>query len=425
MIVAKFGGTSLADAERFRHVAELIRSDPRRRYVVVSAPGKRFSEDIKMTDLLYRFQESRKPEDFQPIEDRFTELVKELGLNLDLTSDFDEMKSLPHNAAYMASCGEYLSARIMADYLGWPFIDSETCVFFQENGTLDEVKTKHAIFEKLRNWPNAVLPGYYGVLPNGEIQTFSRGGSDISGALVASAMEAKVYENWTDVDGILSTDPRIVPEAALIESISYAELRELAYRGATVLHEDSVLPVQRSNIPIHICNTFRPEAPGSWILPQAPAQDRPITGIAEKKGYTAVTISKTQTNGAVGYMRRILSCFEKLNISIDHIATGLGSLCLAVPSAAIEGCREELKDAIFRSVHPDCVTMQDGIAMIAVVGRGMTDCLQVREQIFHALAASGIKVRIIDQSAGELNIVIGVNEEAYESAVRAIHRQFF
>ena len=221
MIVAKFGGTSLADGARFRHVAEIIRADPNRRYVVVSAPGKRCDSDIKVTDLLYRFQQSGNQADFAPIEARFREIVEDLGISLDLSEDFAEMKQLPHNADYLASCGEYLSARIMAAFLDWPFVDAEECVFFDEQGNLDEVKTRHALFEKLRRLPHAVLPGYYGVMPDGQIHTFSRGGSDISGALVASAMDAQVYENWTDVDGMLVTDPRIVPQAAPLRAITY------------------------------------------------------------------------------------------------------------------------------------------------------------------------------------------------------------
>lgn len=425
MIVAKFGGTSLADAARFRHVAELIRADSRRRYVVVSAPGKRYAADIKITDLLYRFQQSGDAADFLPIEERFREIVRELGIDLDLTDDFAEMKGMPHNADYLASRGEYLSARIMAAYLGCPFVDAKNCVFFDENGQLDTMKTQHALFETLRSLPNAVLPGYYGAMPNGEIHTFSRGGSDISGALVASAMDAEVYENWTDVDGMLVTDPRIVPQAAPMRSITYPELRELAYRGATVLHEDSVLPVRRSGIPIHICNTFRPEAPGSWILAQAAEAPAPITGIAGRKNYSTIQIERENTNSMVGYVRRILSCLEALEIPFEHLATGLGSVCLVVPTAAIDACREQLEWDITRAVHPDSIQIRDGLAMIAVVGRGMVDRSGICARIFSAVGSAGISIRVIDQGSAEMNIVIGVDEADYENAVREIHRVFF
>ena len=256
MIVAKFGGTSLASAERFRHAADIIRADENRRYVVVSAPGKRRDGDIKVTDLLYRFRETGDPADLAPIRERFLEIEEQLGLSLDLSRDFEEMTHPHPNADYLVSRGEYLSARIMAAYLGWTFVDARDCVFFDDAGQLDLLKTQHALFQQLRGLPHAVLPGFYGVMPDGEVHTFTRGGSDISGALVASAMDAQVYENWTDVDGMLVTDPHIVPQAAPLHAITYRELRELAYRGATVLHEDSVLPVRRSGIPIHICFRF-------------------------------------------------------------------------------------------------------------------------------------------------------------------------
>lgn len=425
MIVAKFGGTSLADAARYRHAASLLLADPRRRYVVVSAPGKRFADDIKITDLLYRFQKSGNPEDFLPIEQRFQEIIQELGIDLDLSADFAEMKQLPHNADYMASCGEYLSARIMAAYLGWPFVDAETCVFFDEAGQLDAIKTQHALFETLRTLPHAVLPGYYGSMPNGEIHTFSRGGSDISGALVASAMDAEVYENWTDVDGMLVTDPRIVPDAAPIRSITYRELRELAYRGATVLHEDSVLPVRRSGIPIHIRNTFQPEAPGSWIVPQTTQRPAPVTGIAGRKGYSTILIEREKTNSMVGYVRRILSCLEKRGISFEHLATGLGSVCLVVPTDALAGCREKLKDEISIAAHPDNIQIEDGLAMIAVVGRGMVDRAGICAKLFSAVASIGVSIRVIDQGSTEMNIVIGVREDDYLPSIRAIYDTFF
>ena len=425
MIVAKFGGTSLADAERYRHAAGILRENPERRYVVVSAPGKRYDGDIKVTDLLYRFQRSGQEADFAPIAQRFREIAEALGISLDLSAAFAEMKQLPHNADYMASRGEYLSARIMASFLGWPFVDARECVFFDGQGNLDEVKTRHALFERLRKLPHAVLPGYYGVMPDGRIHTFSRGGSDISGALVASAMDADVYENWTDVDGMLITDPRIVPDAIPIRSITYRELRELAYRGATVLHEDSVLPVRRSGIPIHICNTFRPQAPGSWILAQAEKPECPITGIAGRKHYSTIQIERENTNSMVGYVRRILSCLEHRNIPFEHLATGLGSVCLVVPTDTIMDCRAQLQEDITLAVHPDSILIQDSLAMIAVVGRGMINRPGICGRIFSVLGSRGINIRVIDQGSGEMNIVIGVKEPDFEPALEAIYGAFF
>lgn len=424
MIVVKFGGTSLADGKRFRHAAQILRADQNRRYVVVSAPGKRYGGDWKITDLLYRFRQTGDEADLAPVEERFRRIVEELDLPLDLSGEFAEMKR-PHSPDYLASRGEYLSARIMAAYLGWPFVDAGECVFFDRQGQLDEGKTCHALFERLRRLPHGVLPGFYGVTPDGEVHTFSRGGSDISGALVASAMDAEVYENWTDVDGMLVTDPRIVPQAAPISSITYPELRELAYHGAAVLHEDSVLPVRRGGIPIHIRNTFRPQAPGSWIVAQAMGPAGPITGIAGRRGYSTIQIERENTNSSVGYVRRILSCLENWNVPFEHLATGLGSVCLVTPTAAISGCREQLREDITLAVHPDSILIQDGLAMIAVVGRGMVHRPGICARLFSAVGSSGISVRVIDQGSGEMNIVLGVDEGDYENAVRAIHREFF
>lgn len=425
MITVKFGGTSLADASRYRHAADIILADSRRRYVVVSAPGKRSSGDTKVTDLLYRFHQTREETDLAPIVARFTQIVRELGIDLDLSSDFEALKNHNGSVDFAASFGEYLSARILAAYLGWTFVDAKTCVFFDAEGVLDIVRTRAAIWEQLKNLPCAVLPGFYGAMPDGEIHTFSRGGSDISGALVAAAMESEVYENWTDVDGMLVTDPRIVSDAAPIRTITYAELRELAYQGATVLHEDSVLPVREMGIPIHICNTFCPEAPGSWILPKAQGAPKPVTGIAGRKGYVTIQIEREQTNSMVGYVRRILSCLEKHGIPFEHLATGLGSVSLVVPAEAVSGCREKLTDDISRAVHPDSLIISGNLAMIAVVGRGMNNRPGVAAGLFTALRDIGVSIRVIDMGSSEMNIVVGVSEDAFEASIRAIYRHFF
>lgn len=425
MIVAKFGGTSLASAERFCHVASILREDPNRRYAVVSAPGKRDDADIKITDQLLRYSQSGDAADLDCVKARFCEIAEELEISLNLSEAFEEIKRQPRSREYLASRGEYFSARLMAAYLGWPFVDAAQCVLFNEYGQLDLIKTQHAMFEALRKLPHAVVPGFYGVMPDGEIHTFSRGGSDITGALVAGAMDAQVYENWTDVDGMLVTDPHIVPQAAPLHAITYRELRELAYRGASVLHEDSVVPVRRSGIPIHICNTFHPQAPGSWIVKEAKETAAPITGIAGRREYSTIQIERENTNSMVGYVRRILSCLEQLGISFEHLATGLGSVCLVVPTRALEEHREELQEAIFRAVHPDSLVISDGLAMIAVVGRGMVGRPDVRARVFAALGDAGISARVIDQGSTEMNLVIGVDEANYETAIRAIHREFF
>lgn len=425
MIVAKFGGTSLASAERFCHVASIIRGDSNRRYVVVSAPGKRNDSDIKITDQLLRYSETGDEADIRCVEARFREIAEELEISLNLSEEFDEIRHAPHQREYLASRGEYFSAKLMAAFLGWPFVDAAECVFFNEYGQVDLIKTQHALFEALRKLPHAVVPGFYGVMPDGEIHTFARGGSDITGALVAGAMDAQVYENWTDVDGMLVTDPRIVPQAAPLHAITYRELRELAYRGASVLHEDSVVPVRRSGIPIHICNTFHPQAPGSWIVKEAKETPAPITGIAGRRNYSTIQIERENTNSMVGYVRRILSCLEQLGIPFEHLATGLGSVCLVVPTQALEAHRAQLQEAIFRAIHPDSLVISDGLAMIAVVGRGMIGRPDVRARVFSALCSAGISSRVIDQGAMEMNLVIGVDEEKYEDAIRAIHKEFF
>ncbi len=425
MIVAKFGGSSLADAQRIRHVADIIRSNPERRFVVVSAPGKRFPEDTKITDLLYRFQASGDPKDFLPIEERFQEIIQELGITLDLSAEYSEMKHEAHNADYMASCGEYLSARIMAEYLGWSFVDTEFCIFFDEQEQLDKERTEATLREQLGNLEHAVLPGYYGAMPDGQVHTFSRGGSDISGALVASALNADVYENWTDVDGMLTADPRIVPTATTIPAITYGELEELAYQGATVLHEDAVRPVWDAQIPIHICNTFHPENVGTWIRSDNTISDRPITGIAGRKGFSVIQIEKEKMNALVGYVRKALSCLEHHHVAFEHMATGLGSFSLVVPTASLEGCREYLEAEIRQTIHPDSIQIIDGLAMIAVVGCGMIDKPGIAGMLFSAVGEINVNVRMIDMGSSQLNVVIGVQEESFETAMRAVYQRFF
>jgi len=425
MITCKFGGTSLADAKNIRRVAEIIKADPQRRFVIVSAPGKRYPGDIKITDMLLRFQQSGRPEDFEPIKARFQEIISELGIELDLSEDYDEIISEPHNADYMASCGEYLSARIMAAYLGWAFVDTEFCVFFNEQGHLDMRKTLYALNEKLKDLPCAVLPGFYGAMPDGQVHTFSRGGSDISGALVARAMNADVYENWTDVDGMLTADPRIVPEATTIPAITYAELEEMAYQGATVLHEDAVRPVWDAGIPIHIRNTFNPASGGTWIREKAEVSDRLVTGITGRKGFATMTVVKEKMHSMVGYVRKVLSCLEKRGIAWAHVATGLGRFSLVLPSDALHTYREQLEKDIRAAVQPDELCFFDGLAVIAVVGSGMSNRPGVAGHVFMALGDAKINVRMIDMGASEMNIIVGVDERDYEKSIQAIYSRFF
>lgn len=425
MITLKFGGTSLADANRIRHAAEIIRANPERRFVVVSAPGKRYPEDTKITDHLIHFQKTGKPDDFQPIEDRFEEIIRELGIDLDLSAEYAEMKNEPHNADYMASCGEYLSARIMAAYLGWPFVDTEFCVFFDEKGRLDRRRTYRALREKLGTLEHAVLPGYYGAMPDGQVHTFSRGGSDISGALVAAALGAETYENWTDVDGMLTADPRIVSQAVTIPAIAYAELEEMAYQGATVLHEEAVRPAWDAGIPIHIRNTFHPEREGTWIRSGTIRRETPITGVAGRKGFSILQVGKEKMNTMVGYARKTLSCLERHHVAFEHLATGLSSFSLVVPTASLAACRETLLREIRQEVDPDTLEISDGLAMIAVVGSGMIDCPGIAGKLFSAVGDIGANVRVIDQGGSQMSIVLGVTEDCYEDCMRAIYARFF
>ena len=425
MITVKFGGTSLADAQRIRNAAQIIRANPERRFVVVSAPGKRFPEDTKITDHLIRFQASGDPRDFLPIEERFEEIIRELGISLDLSADYAEMKNEPHNADYMASCGEYLSARIMAAYLGWPFVDTEFCVFFDEKGRLDRRRTNHMLREKLGGLEHAVLPGYYGAMPDGQVHTFSRGGSDISGALVAAAMGADTYENWTDVDGMLTADPRIVSQAVTIPAIAYGELEEMAYQGATVLHEEAVRPAWDAGIPIHICNTFHPEGEGTWIRSETIARENPVTGVAGRKGFSILHIEKEKMNAMVGYVRKTLSCLERHHVAFEHMATGMSSFSLVVSTASLAGCREALLQEIRQEVAPDVLEIHDGLAMIAVVGCGMIDHPGIAGKLFSAVGDIGANVRMIDQGGSQLSIVLGVQEDCFEDCMRAIYGRFF
>ncbi|MDO4483974.1 MAG: aspartate kinase [Clostridia bacterium] len=425
MIACKFGGSSLADAQNIRRAADIIRANPERRFVVVSAPGKRNAGDTKITDHLIRFYHTGDVKDFQPIEDRFAEIISELGVEIDLSQDYAEMKHQRHNVDYMASCGEYLSARIMAAYLGWPFVDTEFCVFFDEQGRLDRRKTERTLRDKLSQLEHAVLPGYYGAMPDGQVHTFSRGGSDISGALVAAAMHAEVYENWTDVNGILTADPRIVSQAVTIPTITYEELQEMTYQGATVLHEDAVRPAWDAGIPIHICNTFCPEAEGTWIRAENVTHDNPVTGVAGRKGFSVISIEKEKMNAMVGYVRKTLSCLERYSVAFEHMATGLSAFSLVVPTAALESCRDALTQDIRKAVDPDRLEITDGFAMIAVVGFGMMNRPGISGKLFSAVGDIGTNVRIIDQGGSPMSIVIGVEEACFEDSTRAIYKKFF
>ena len=432
--VVKFGGSSLADAEHFRRVAEIVKSDPERRYVVASAPGKRFSADTKVTDLLYRcYEMARNHEDisacFAEIAERYNSIIRDLGLQYDITGELDYIKNaiLHHSGRdFAASRGEYLNSLILAKYLGFSFIDAEAVVVFRDNGSFDGEKTNALLREELAAHPYAVIPGFFGVMPNGTIKTFSRGGSDITGSLVARAAEASLYENWTDVSGCLMADPRIVKNPRPIRTVTYRELRELSYMGATVLHEDAIFPVRNAGIPINIRNTNAPEEKGTMIVPHADGYDarHVITGVAGKKGFSIINIDKDMMNAEVGFGRRVLEVLEDYDISFEHLPSGIDTMGVIVASAAIEGKRDRLLRGITRAVRADRVEIIDGLCLIAVVGRGMVKARGTAARVFNAVYSAGVNIRMIDQGSSELNIIIGVNEDDYEAALTAIFNEF-
>ncbi len=431
--VVKFGGSSLASAEQFQKVGNIIRADETRRFVVPSAPGKRNSKDTKVTDMLYAcYALAEAGEDFRvqlmKIKDRYDSIIN--GLNLKLSLD-DEFKTIAEQfkakagSDYAASRGEYLNGIIMANYLGYEFIDSATVIFFDENGVFDADKTDKVLSAKLAECKNAVVPGFYGANPDGSVRTFSRGGSDITGSIVAKAVKATMYENWTDVSGCLVADPRIVKDPQPIKVITYRELRELSYMGASVLHEDAIFPVRKAGIPINIRNTNDPEADGTLIVESTCQKpDYTITGIAGKKGFVAVSIDKDMMNAEVGFCRKALQAFEENNISIEHMPSGIDTMTVFVHQAEFEGKEQQVVSSLRSAVSPDVIDLEADLALIAVVGRGMRSARGTAGRIFSALAHANINVRMIDQGSSELNIIIGVSNDDFEKAITAIYDIF-
>ena len=435
--VVKFGGSSLADADHFRQVASIVKADPDRRYVVPSAPGKRDKGDTKVTDLLYRCYDLIKSRSsmesidacYNEIRARYTSIIEDLGLDYDISGELDYVRNAMLHAAgrgYAASRGEYLNALILAKYLGFDFIDAENVIFFKDNGTLDEEKTNAELSAELEKHKYAVIPGFYGGTPNGTVKTFSRGGSDITGSIVAKAAKADLYENWTDVSGFMMADPRIIENPCIIKEITYRELRELSYMGATVLHEDAVFPVRSAGIPINIRNTNRPEDEGTMIVSHSAGYDSEhiITGVAGKKSFSVITIEKDSMNSEVGFGRKVLEVFEENEISFEHLPSGIDTMSVVVASATLDSRREKVMNAIVRAVKPDSVFIEDELTLIAVVGRGMVKAKGTSARVCDALARADINIRIIDQGSSELNIIVGVDDEEYEDALRAIYAEF-
>lgn len=431
--VVKFGGSSLASAEQFMKVGDIIHADADRKFVVPSAPGKRFSNDTKVTDMLYGcYDLAEKDHDFMAaiakIEERYQEIIDGLGLDLDLTPEFDKIidnfkkKAGSH---YAASRGEYLNGIIMANYLGYEFVDPAEAIRFNEAGVFDAELTNKLLAKRLENVERAVIPGFYGAMGDGTVQTFSRGGSDITGSIVAKAVQADVYENWTDVSGFLVADPRIIDHPEGIDIITYSELRELSYMGATVLHEDAIFPVRKEGIPINIKNTNAPEDAGTWIVGHTCQKSKyTITGIAGKKGFASINIEKDQMNSEVGFGRKVLQVFEEYGISFEHMPSGIDTLSVMVHQSEFEEKEQNVLSGINKAVNPDHIDIQSDLALIAVVGRGMKATRGTAGRIFAALAHANVNVRMIDQGSSELNIIIGVSNEDFETAIQAIYAIF-
>ena len=431
--VVKFGGSSLASAEQFQKVGKIIKADPDRRYVVPSAPGKRFPEDTKVTDMLYGcYDLAEKGQDFggalAEIKARYQEIIEGLGLKLSLEKEFQTIeKQFAEKAGrdYAASRGEYLNGIIMANYLGFEFIDAATVIYFDEDGNFDAETTDKILSEKLSQCQNAVVPGFYGAFPDGRIKTFSRGGSDITGSIVAKAAKVDVYENWTDVSGFMIADPRIIDKSEVIEVITYRELRELSYMGATVLHEDAIFPVRQQGIPINIRNTNAPEDNGTWIVGSTCQKSKyVITGIAGKKGFCAINIEKDMMNSEIGFGRRVLQAFEENGISFEHVPSGIDTMTVFVHQDEFMHKEQKVVSAINRLTNPDTVDIESDLALIAVVGRGMRSTRGTAGRIFSALAHANVNVKMIDQGSSELNIIIGVADEDFEQAIKAIYDIF-
>ena len=426
----------MADGNVMNAVKRIILSDESRRYIVVSAPGKRFGGDIKVTDLLYAcFDEIEKTgachNAFEKVRTRFESIVKELNISMDIASVLDETeKRLNEEKSkdFSASRGEYLSARIMAELLGAKFIDSESVVFFDEKGTLDSDSTYKAIAKAVSGAKLAVFPGFYGVGADGKVKTFSRGGSDISGAIVARAVGAGVYENWTDVSGFLACDPSIVDSPKRIKALSYKELRELSYMGANVLHSESIFPVRKANIPIVIKNTFRPEDEGTAILPisQYKPDGNVVTGIAGKKNFVVILIEKSHMNNEVGFVRKVLSVLEREGVSVEHIPSGIDTMSVVFEAEQAEGYKlERILEGIKDEAEPDVIRVMENVALIATVGHGMSSSIGTSARLFKAMAAANVNAKMIDQGSSELNIIVGVKNEDMEKCIAAIYHEFF
>ena len=431
--VTKFGGSSLADANQFKKVKNIIMADEARKFVVPSAPGKRDKKDVKITDLLYLCQAHVETgisldDVFKHVVDRYVGIVNDLGLTFDIQKHLDIVKKDLENGAskdYAASRGEYLNGLILANYLGYEFVDAKEVMIFNEDGSLDRAETDKAIRNRLKNVERAVIPGFYGANKEGEIVTFSRGGSDVTGALVAAGVDADLYENWTDVSGFLMADPRIVDSPKAIEKITYRELRELAYMGASVLHEDAVFPVRQAGIPINIKNTNKPEDAGTLIVKESEKEDiKTITGVAGKKDFTVISVEKAMMNSELGFCRNFLGILEMNGICFENMPCGIDTVCVVVSDSDLKGKRDKVIEEIKRTCDPDNIEIHPNMSLIAVVGKGMASNKGVAARVCGALADAGVNIRMIDQGSSEINILIGTENDDFEAAIKAVYNEF-
>mgnify|MGYP004455323461 FL=1 len=431
-IVTKFGGSSLADSIHFKKVKNILESNPERKYIIPSAPGKSSFKDFKITDLLYLCHAHVKSgisldDVFKLISERYKSIVYDLNLNLDLTSYLNIIKTDIENGAsvdYTASRGEYLNGIILANYLNIDFIDAKDVIKFNKYGTLNIEETYVALKDKLSNHERAVIPGFYGSNEHGDIVTFSRGGSDITGALVAASINAKLYENWTDVSGFLMADPRIVNNPKKIKTITYGELRELSYMGASVLHEEAVFPVRTSGIPINIRNTNEPENEGTLIVSNEIKHENTITGIAGKQNFTVLSIEKSMMNSELGFCRKILTILEQNGVSFENMPSGIDTVSVVISDSNLKNKTEIIVEEIKRACNPDSVVVYPNMALIATVGTGMAYTKGVASKIFTALAESDINIRMIDQGSSEINVLVGIENDDFEKGINAIYKAF-
>ena len=434
--VLKFGGSSMADAKQFEKVKSIVQADPSRKVVIVSAAGKRFSDDHKLTDLLYLCHAHLKygvdcDSVFDMIRSRYMETRDELGLKTDLESEFDALRKKMDKGISqdeLVSRGEYFAARLMADYLGYDFLDSELWLRFKLDGTVDQEVSYEAL-SRAASGRRVVIPGFYGAMPGGSIKTFTRGGSDITGALAAAALDADVYENWTDVSGFLMADPRIVKDPLPIERITYSELRELSYIGAQVLHEGTIFPVREKNIPLNIRNTNQPDHPGTMIResfdePEEKADSSFITGIAGRKDFSVITITKNGMSNEVGVLRRVLEILEKYQLVVEYLPSGIDSVSLVVAADKLRPCQYQILGEIQKALKPDTIHVTEDMAIVAAVGRKMAFKPGISGKIFAALGENGINIRMITQGPEELNIIVGVDNKDFAGAIRVLYNSF-